>query len=306
MNRIGNYRIERALGSNGTSAMYAASHIVLPRPAVVKVAHAAIAWCKAFQIKALREPYMLEALRHPGVVRVFESGVLDDRRPWFAHEHVDGIALSDVVGKSKLAPRVVAELVRDLAGVLAHAHRRGIIVGGLRPASILLTPHSRGFPVCLVDFSDARPHDAKEAVPHVPTPGSRHYIAPELARGELIDDRADMYALGVIAYHALTGKLPYESAPIATLSETGGSHVPAAARCPDAPLELSTMIDQMLAANRWDRPSSADVHSDLTFLCDALASEPVIRRPRWTPPTPYAALRTDVVGGEIPRKRAGS
>lgn len=307
MNRIGNYRIDRALGSNGTSAMYDASHIVLPRRATVKVAHAAIAWCKAFQVKALREPYMLEALQHAGIVRVFESGVLSDRRPWFAQEHVEGIALRDVIGKGKLAPRAAAELVRDLAAVLSHAHRRGIIVGGLRPANVVLTPHSRGFPVCLIDFSDARPHDAKETVPHVPTPGSRHYIAPELARGEQIDDRADMYALGVIAYQALTGKLPHDGgAPIATLAETGAAHVAVAARCPAAPRELATLIDQMLAPERDDRPSSADVHADLAFLCDALAAEPIVRRPRWTPPEAYETLPSVVVSGEIAHKMTGT
>jgi len=288
MKRIGNYRIERQLAITGTSVHYEAVHLVMPRRAIVKVTHAAISWVRSFQVQALREPVILEALQHPGVVRVFESGVLAERRPWFAQELVEGANLAGVLARGKLLPRLSIELTRDLAEVLAYAHSRGIVHGGLRSDRVMLTSHTRGFPLCITDWSDARPHDAENSAPHVPLPGSRHYIAPEQSRGERIDDRADVYALGVIGYHALTGQLPFAAgAPIATLAEAGNTPVSVLERCPDAPRELALLVDQMLASHRDDRPSSADVLAELGALSDAMSEHGFLRKPRWTPGNAY-------------------
>ena len=103
-------------------------------------------------------------------------------------------------------------------------------------------------------------------------------MAPELVRGDAIDDRADVYALGVLAYHALTGVTP-------------SPHVPVRARRGSTPRELARLVDQMLAPDRFDRPSAAEIYTEL---CERVTDEPEtavrIRRPRWTPPTAFAAL----------------
>ena len=311
--RIGNYRVERELGQTSTGALYQVVHVVLPRRAVLK-----ITTLPPFAVQLLREACILEALRHDGVPQVFESGRLADRRPWFAAEKIDGVALVERIVQGPLDPLEVAVLVRDLAEILEHAHRRGIVHRGLRPDRIVITPRRR-FPLSIPDWSDAQTHDAAQSIPHVPTPGSRYYVAPELIRGDTVDDRADVYALGVIAFLALTGKHPHSS-PLQLAPP-----VPALAMRPDAPPALARWIDQMLAPDRYDRPTSAEVHRAFAdhalVLADAEppvedvvlvdtdgvpeAPLPRIRRPRWTPAytlvTP--ALDHAIVSGEIGKPR---
>ena len=277
--RIGEYRIEKLLVRTATCIEYLAEHLVLPRRAVLKVLAPNVA-----ALPVLREACMLEALHHPGVVRVYESGLLPDRRPWFARELVEGTLVS-----SSLAPGAVDRidtiaLLRDLAEVLGHAHYRGVVHANLRPDKIMLTGRARGYPVCITDWSDARAHDST-AAPHTPSAASWYYTAPEVANGDALDDRADVFSLGVIAYRLLTGVLPFEGL-IATAADGSTQHPPTEVRCTDAPRELTTMVDQMLAYDRWDRPSAGEVHQDLAWLCEALAIPTRglrIRRPRWTP-----------------------
>lgn len=281
--RIGEYRIERLVTRTATCIEYRGEHLVLPRRAVLKVMAPNVA-----PLPVLREACMLEALHHPGVVRVYESGLLADRRPWFARELVEGITVASSLAPGAIDRVDVIALLRDLAEVLAHAHHRGIVHANLRPDKIMLTGRARGYPVCITDWSDARAHDAT-AAPHTPSVASWYYTAPEVACGEAIDDRADVFSLGVIAYRLLTGVLPFEG-QIATTEDGTTQHAPTELRCPDAPRELTNMVDQMLAPDRWDRPSASEVHQDLTWLADALAVPARglrIRRPRWTPPLDF-------------------
>jgi serine/threonine-protein kinase len=286
----------------------------LPRRAALKVTSLPL-----LAKQLLREACILEALRHPGAPQLYESGLLADRRPWFCVEQIDGATLVERIVQGPMSALETSLLVHDIAAVLEHAHLRGLVHRGLRPDRIVLAPHRR-FPICIPDWSDARTHDAAHAIPHVPAPGYRQYVAPELARGDTVDDRADIYALGVIAFLALTGKHPYTS-PL-----TG--RPPTAETAPDAPPELAAIIDQMLADDRDDRPSAAEVRGDLDWLAAALSSDaapvapiedvvlvdtdgvpagpidvptlPRIRRPRWTPT--YTAVTSDddaIVAGEI-------
>jgi serine/threonine-protein kinase len=284
--RIGNYEIEGELGATATCTIYRALHQVLPRRAVVKVVRAAGAWTRQRSVEALREACILEALHHPGVVRVFEAGRMADGRAWLASELVEGLTIAEALLQGPADPAVAAGMLRDAAEVLAHAHRRGVLHGGLAPEGVVVTGRTRGFPLCLVDWSHARTHDAGPLAPPLATA----YLAPELLRGDPIDDRADVFSLGVIAYQALTGTLPSAGDPAAF--EDAPTHVPAELVCPGAPRELTALVDQMLARDRWDRPSSGEVCTDLAWVADLLAPPPPrqlvrIRQPRWTPAPPY-------------------
>jgi len=281
--RIGEYRIERLVVRTATCIEYYAEHLVLPRRAVLKVLAPNVA-----ALPVLREACILEALHHPGVVRVYESGLLPDRRPWFARELVEGTLVSQSLAPGAMDRLEVLALLRDVAEVLSHAHYRGIVHASLHPDKIRITGRQRGYPVCITDWSDARAHDATSA-PHAPSAASWHYTAPEVATGDALDDRADVFALGVIAYRLLTGMLPFEN-QVATAIGGRAQHDATELRCPDAPRELTRMVDQMLSHDRWDRPSASEVHQDLTWLCEALAVPSRglrIRQPRWTPPLDF-------------------
>lgn len=306
--RIGNYVIEGERGRDATGIVYEARHLVLPRRAIVKVMNASTPWLPAgsgqIAVQLLREACILEALEHPGTIRVYESGLLADRRPWFAHERVEGATVEDMLATDPLEPAHAVVLLRDIAEVLEHAHRRGVVHCGLRPDRIVITGRARGFPLCIADWSDARIHDTTSTAA-VPTLSD--YVAPELADGGAPDDRADVYSLGVIAYRALTGVMPFDGAAAAHDSDGTVQHVPTTVRCPDAPPELSSLVDQMLAADRWDRPSSAEVLAELvTLAIDLVPAVPRapnlvrIRKPRWTPSVPMSDGDVELLPIELP------
>jgi serine/threonine protein kinase len=265
--RIGGYRVERILRSTSTGTLAEAVHLVLPRRAVIKVAG-----LPPFGLHVLREACVLEAIRHPGVPMIYESGVLADRRAWFAAERIEGATLSERIVTAAMPAAEVVAIVRDIAAILEAAHRRGAVHGSLRPDRIVLARDR----IAIVDWSDARAHDAPQRLRYVPVHAARPYLAPELSRGDAIDDRADVFALGVIAFQMLTGELPREREP----------YLPMFERAPHAPVELANMVDQMLLPDRFDRPATAEIRADLDYLVDVLAQEtPMrIRKPKWTPP----------------------
>jgi serine/threonine-protein kinase len=268
--RIGNYRVEQVLGPTGCGVLLQAQHLVLPRRVILKVVHDAFAHAQAYVLQTLREACILEAIAHPGVPVVYESGLLKDRRPWFAFEAIHGPTLEELLAAGAMAPRDAAGLLRDLADVLEHAHGRGVIHRGLRPERVVVTP-SRRFSLCIPDWSEAIAHDATAHVPQLVTEGSGVYLAPELAEdGEVIDDRADMFALGVIGYRALTGALPFAA--------TSTPHLPTQQRRPDVPRELAQLIDSLLAFERFDRPSASEVRSAAEGLFDSLPQHVAARR----------------------------
>jgi serine/threonine-protein kinase len=321
--RIGNYRVERELGPTGSGILLQARHQVLPRRAIIKVVHAAFASAPPYLVQMLREACILEAVGHPGVPIVYESGLLPDRRPWFAFEVVRGPTLEDVLADGALPAIEVAGLMRDLADILEHAHRRGVIHRGLRPDRVVVTSDRR-YPLCIPDWSEAIAHDASAAVP--PIDGRSGYVAPELAHqdaggAERVDDRADMFALGAIAYRALTGVLPFED------GVDDAPYVTAHQRRPDAPRELAAIIDSLLSFDRFDRPSASEVRGDIDWLfgtvpelqqraapeaCESfddgevvhggeptkepvvLLEQPRVRRPRWTPNVHFRLDTTEV------------
>jgi serine/threonine protein kinase len=286
--RLGQYSIERELGATRTSVLYQVAHLVLPRRALLKVVHPKN---QPLGVQLLREACIVAALQHPGIPTLFESGVLEDRRPWFTVERIEGQNLAELIARGPMDPLDAGALVRDLADVLAHTHRRGVLNLGLRPDRIVMTPERR-FPLCIADWSEARTHDAPIVVTLA---GTSSYHAPELRRGDAVDDRADVFALGVIGYMALTGVKPFPAGCTV--------HVPTLERCPKAPRELARLIDQMLSPDRFDRPSAAEVHTDLaelvTDVIDVVelptAAAPVrVRKPKWTPAIPIFTTELDL------------
>jgi len=246
--RIGDYKVERTLGSEETGMVYLATHVVLPRRAAIKVMHASNAWLRQVAVQIIREACILEALSHPGIPRVFECGVLPDRRPWTAFEWLDGPTLGATLAAGPLEMADLVVMIRDLAEVLAHAHERGVVHRRLTADAIIHTP-GRKMSVSLRQWGDACTIDTQARVS--------------------VDARDDVHALGVIAHGALTGRLPDRASPTA-------------ARCPTAPHELTSLIDRMLAIEPTARPTSAEVRDRVVRLAETLQLVPPTSR--WTPP----------------------
>ncbi len=222
--RLGDYQIDGDLAGGWNHEGYEATHVLLPRRARIIVLSAAYVDERAAAVQMMREACLVEAMQHPGVPRVFECGVVD-RRPWIACELIEGVSLTDAIAEHPLPVAGVLALLRDVAEVLEHAHRRNIVHRNLRP-DVLVQTHGRAFPVCVTGWSDARIHDAN---------------------AELVDLRADVFALGAVAFTALSGSRP--------------TVLSACERCPGAPRALTSLIDRMLAPEPEARPSCAEVRA---------------------------------------------
>ena len=224
--RLGDYIIDGDLAGGWNLEAYEATHAVLPRRAKLIVLDAAFADHTPAAVQLMREACLLDAMAHPGVPRIFGCGVIA-RRPWVACELIDGTPLSEqlVPGRALPVSEVLA-LLRDAAEILDHAHRRGVVHRNLRP-EVLVRTRDRAFPLCLTGWGDARIHD-------------------EVA--ELVDLRADVLALGAVAFTALTGT-------------RAGDELTATERCPGAPRALTRLIDRMLSEDPEARPSCAEIRA---------------------------------------------
>jgi eukaryotic-like serine/threonine-protein kinase len=281
--RIGDYVVERRIGGGPTDVTYEATHVLLPRRATLKVMHPAFHGLRPVAVQMMREACILEALRHPGVPRVYECGMLADRRPWVAIEIVDGITVADSLERPLALPAIKA-LLRDVAEVLDYAHRRGVVHRGLRPASIVRCSDLRGFGVCITGWGEARAADSAAVAPPV---GDDAYRAPELRANQPFDGRADVYSLGVIAYQAMTLELPG----------------PRPRRSAHVPPRLAVLVERMLAADPVSRPSSAEVRAEamrllegtdslLDDITEVEAEEVVlVELPEGPPPLPVDKIR---------------
>ncbi len=249
--RIGDYTIEGELGVEETGVVYLGTHVVLPRKAAIKVMHASSAWLRTVAIQMLREACLLEALCHPGIPRVFECGVLADRRPWTAFERIEGSSLATSLASGPLSLVDLVCLVRDVADLLHHAHSRGVVHRKLTADSILCTP-DRQVGVCVRHWDDALTLDSELRV--------------------AINPRDDVHSLGAIAFHALTGYTP-------------DGTISAAERCPAAPNELTSLLDHMLATDPSARPSSEEVRTRARWLAETLEPQTTDNHlhARWTP-----------------------
>jgi serine/threonine protein kinase len=224
--RLGDYIIDGDLAGGWNLEAYEATHVVLPRRAKLIVLDASLADHTPAAVQLMREACLLDAMAHPGVPRVFGCGVIA-RRPWIACELIEGTPLSEQLVPGRGLPvHDVLALLRDAAEVLDHAHRRGVVHRNIRP-EVLLRTRGRAFSLCVTGWGDARIHD-------------------DVA--ELVDVRADVLALGAVAFTALTGTRSCDE-------------LSAGERSPGAPRQLTRLIDRMLAEDPEARPSCAEVRA---------------------------------------------
>jgi serine/threonine protein kinase len=269
---VSSYLIADQIAAGGMATVFEAVHTILPRRVALKVMRADLLGQPGAIDRLFQEACILEKLRHPNAVRLYEVGLLADRRPWMAMELVEADTLRERLDAGRLEPAQVTALLVELSDVLAFAHARGIVHRDLKPENILVGDAGR---TRLVDWGIARPPGtAPRLTLDNATPGTPAYMAPEQARGAEVDGRCDVYALGVLGYEALTGAPPFvgRTALDIVVQHLTASVPPLADRRPDVPPELAALIGRMLAKETDDRPTAAEVHSQARAL--AIATEP--------------------------------
>jgi serine/threonine-protein kinase len=235
--------------------------VLLPRRAAIKVMHGELRKQPGMATRVVQEAAILEGLRHPGVVRIFECAILPDLRPWIAMELVEGETLANrLVHRGTLTPYELAALLAEVTDVLAAVHARGVVHRDLKPDNILVTPADREFPLRVIDWGVARLGPLGRLTLDGLTPGTPIYMSPEQATGKNIAAPCDIYSLGVIAYEMLTGHPPFDGR---TLAEVVSMHLASEpeplAELTKAPKELCELVHRMLDKHPSMRPGAIEI-----------------------------------------------
>jgi serine/threonine-protein kinase len=248
------YTIERALGEGGFGDAYLAVDDVTGQTVVVKLAHIGVAGDLAAFNRYLLEVDIGERLDHPGIQQLLRTG--RGRQPYMVLEYVDGSSLRAYLNARGALPVDDAlGIARRLADTLCYVHRQGVVHRDLKPENMLITREGR---VKLTDFGIALRLSARQLTFSRPANavGTPDYMAPEQVRGERGDARIDVYALGVVLYKLLTGRVPYPSEDaFEALRKSGPSHYSTSGqrRNPNAQFRL-TLVDRSRPRSRRPQP----------------------------------------------------
>lgn len=270
--QLGQYTLEEKLGEGGMGAVYKARHAMLRRPAAIKLIKPNVTGDGAGRSQALqrfeREAHATASLKSPHTVELYDFGVSAEGEFYYVMELLDGIDLETLVTRfgPLPAPRVVY-LLRQACESLAEAHASGLVHRDIKPANLFLCRHGlRHDFVKVLDFGlvalgpEPTDLDPKRTVEGT-VGGTPAYLAPEvMSHAETVDERADVYALGCVAYWLLTGRPPFErSSALATvLAHVNDAPVPPSSVSEIAvPAPLEELVLACLAKRPGDRPASA-------------------------------------------------
>jgi TPR repeat protein/serine/threonine protein kinase len=215
----GKYQVLAKLGQGGMGVVYKVRHIHLGDVWALKLVSSRMADEPGFMQRFRTEALLMRRLDHPNVVRVYDFDETEDGRPFIVMECVEGQSLDRLVAPSRpLDTRRALQITMQACGALAAAHRLGIIHRDIKPANLLVARAPDGSDlVKVVDFGVAKVKESGEQVAEALTRtgfviGTPDYMSPEQAqgvRGDNLDGRTDLYSLGVVLFHVLTGQLPF-------------------------------------------------------------------------------------------------
>lgn len=264
----GRYRVEGLLGEGGMGWIWAAVHVRLNRPVVIKTLRSYAARSEISVKRFLREARAAAELEHPGVVRVFDVGRLErDGTPYLVMERLVGDDLDEALGRrGRLSLREVCDWLEPAAAALDAAHARGIVHRDVKPANIFRAQGPQGYTTKLLDFGLAALRDeaggdrATKLTRRGVVLGTPHYMAPECAEGGQADRRSDVYSLACVVFEMLTGDVPHDAdTPIGVLSAKVCEPAPRLSERSE--LTFSTPVEQVfadaLSRDPSQRPPSA-------------------------------------------------
>jgi serine/threonine-protein kinase len=232
------YEVVARIAQGGMAIVYRGHDRQLDRVVAIKVPRPEFARDRGFSEQFRREARTAARLSHPNVVAVYDSG--EERGlPWIVMEHVSGRTLRDLLdSQRRLSPETTAELLGPVADALDHAHHAGVVHLDVKPENLLLTSET----VKVADFGLVRA--AAQRGHGQALAATVHYCAPEVLRGGMVDGRADVYALGVVAWECVTGRPPFEGDPRQVVQQHLGGRVPPPSRVAggvDAPFDAAVV-----------------------------------------------------------------
>jgi eukaryotic-like serine/threonine-protein kinase len=214
----GAYEVKSLLGRGGMGNVYRGRHTTLNREVAIKMLPPGLADDQQTRTRFEQEANIVAGLRHPNIVQVFDFGELNGTN-YMVMEYIDGLELSKYIKQNAPLPlNHIRSIVNDVASALDHAHQQGFVHRDIKPSNVMLqTPTnvrgSNEFPyrAILMDFGIARILGSNSTLTNTSMIGTLEYSSPEqILTAREVTPRADIYALGVMTYQMLTGKLPFE------------------------------------------------------------------------------------------------
>lgn len=269
--KAGPWIVERELGRGGMGAVYGVVHEEIGKRAALKVMHRRLVTGSSAE-RILLEAKVVNAVGHPNIVDIFETGTLDDDRPYIVMERLEGVPLSFRADEGKILPDQVIGILLQVCDALIAAHAANIVHRDLKLDNVFLIDNADDPAqprVKLLDWGIAKviSNDVRHTI-EGQLVGTPQYLAPEQARGAAVSPQTDVYSLGVMAYELFLEQLPFEAE---TSAEIMAMHLrctpPAPSELwPDIPRGLENLLLAMLAKDPAARPTMLTVAHTLEIV----------------------------------------
>lgn len=252
----GRYEIREIIGVGGMAVVYKAYDNIDDRIVAIKILKDEYLTNEEFKRRFKNESKAIAVLSHPNIVRVYNVS-FGDRLQYIVEEYVDGITLKEYIQQQGVINwKEAVHFTGQILAALQHAHDKGIVHQDIKPQNIMLLNDGT---IKVTDFGIARFSRTDNDTTSENAIGSVHYISPEQARGEMTDDKADIYSVGVVLYEMITGQLPFQSDSAVSVALMQLQKEPTRPRelVPTLPLGLEQITIRAMQKNSLDRYRSA-------------------------------------------------
>jgi serine/threonine-protein kinase len=299
----GRYELEELVGSGGMSTVYRARDRTLDRTVALKVLALQYTDDADHIERFSREARTVASLSHPNIVTLIDRGEHDGRL-FIVFEYVEGDNLKRRIQKAGPAPVDEAlRLVIQVARALSYAHAQGLVHRDVKPQNVLLNGHGQAK---VTDFGIARSLEVHGMTQTGTVLGSSEYISPEQAQGRSVDERTDVYSLGVVLYELLTGSVPFtgENFVAVAMRHINEPAPSVLERRPDVPLRVAEAVDRALQKDPDDRfPTMAAFGTELTECLEDLRGVDSAQTAVLAPPDRFAPVAAPPPPSPKPRRR---
>jgi serine/threonine-protein kinase len=278
----GRYKIESVIGQGSAGTVYKAIQELIGREVAIKVLHDYLVSDQEFIKRFTQEAKASSRLSHPNIITIYDFGVIPKGgRPYIAMDLLKGTPLSDLIAeRGHLSVEEAVPIFKQVCGALAEAHRQGLVHRDIKPENIVLVERSgqRFFPI-VVDFGIARLVQEESDVARITRTGtvcgSPTYMSPEQCTSSKVDQRSDVYSLGIVIYETLTGEVPFLSDELVKVMAMHLSDPPKPLNKVHPGLHFSDsmeeVVDKALAKNPDERYQNMD---ELAEALDKALREP--------------------------------
>ncbi|HYO72231.1 MAG TPA: serine/threonine-protein kinase, partial [Archangium sp.] len=279
--KLGEYELRQRIGVGGMGLVYEGIQPLIGKRVAVKVLRPELAAAEEQVARLLAEARAVNAIRHRGIVDIFGFGQVPDGRQYIIMEYLEGVALDAyLTEKGRLAVSEVLDILDEVLSALGAAHGAGVVHRDLKPSNVFLVKQPDGSRyVKLLDFGLAKmglPTGRTAQTRTDMVVGTPEYMAPEQARGQAVVPMTDRYALGVVAFEMVTGRLPFTgTSPVDLLMKHVDARPPRPSEfVPELPAALDAFVLQMLTKDPEARPGSAEqLRRQLQRLRDTLTQQ---------------------------------